>query len=116
MLNTVPFTRCLQLKNISDELHRLTFRDGRELYLIGTTHVSKASVDLVEKMIHEVKPDTVCVELDDKRLKAIMKNVFDDLDIIKIISTRLLSVIVILFITATITTIPVEHEMEHTLK
>ena len=77
------------IETISDELHRLIFKDGRELYLIGTAHVSKASADLVEKIIHEVKPDTVCVELDDKRLKAIMKkNVFDDLDIIKIIRTK----------------------------
>ena len=77
------------VETISDELHRLKFKDGRELYLIGTAHVSKASAELVERIIHEVKPDTVCVELDDKRLKAIMKqNSFDDLDIIKIIRTK----------------------------
>lgn len=77
------------IEMVSDELHKLTFDGGRELYLIGTAHVSKESVDVVEKIINEVAPDTVCVELDEKRHKSLLKkNIFEDLDIIKIIRTK----------------------------
>ncbi len=37
--------------------------DGREVYLVGTAHVSDASAALVERVIREQQPDTVCVEL-----------------------------------------------------
>jgi pheromone shutdown-related protein TraB len=37
------------------------------LVLVGTAHVSKASVEEVEQAIEEHKPDVVAVELDDKR-------------------------------------------------
>ena len=77
------------IERLSDEVHRLTFDEGRVLFLIGTAHVSKESVLLVEKTIRDLSPDTICVELDDKRLVSIMKkSVFDDLDIIKIIRAK----------------------------
>ncbi|RMD87863.1 MAG: TraB/GumN family protein [Candidatus Dadabacteria bacterium] len=37
--------------------------NGKEIYLIGTAHVSRASVELVRNTIREIKPDTVAVEL-----------------------------------------------------
>jgi len=37
--------------------------DGREIYLIGTAHISQASADLVEEIITQIKPDSVAVEL-----------------------------------------------------
>jgi pheromone shutdown-related protein TraB len=40
---------------------------GREIYLVGTAHVSQKSVEEVEHVIAEVRPDTVCVELDQAR-------------------------------------------------
>lgn len=43
----------------------------REIILIGTAHISQASKDLVRETIEAEKPDTVCVELDDGRLKSI---------------------------------------------
>ena len=45
-----------------DNIHRLTYED-KEIYLIGTAHVSRESADLVDKVINEEQPDTVCVEL-----------------------------------------------------
>lgn len=42
---------------------RLVERDGRKFYLLGTAHVSQASVDLVKDALHELKPDSVAVEL-----------------------------------------------------
>jgi pheromone shutdown-related protein TraB len=41
--------------------------DGKKIYLVGTAHISQASVDLAETMIREVQPDSVAVELCDAR-------------------------------------------------
>jgi pheromone shutdown-related protein TraB len=38
-------------------------RDGRRWSIIGTAHVSQASVTEVEEVIERLRPDTVCVEL-----------------------------------------------------
>lgn len=45
--------------------------DGRAFYIVGTAHVSKSSADLVEKIIREKKPDTVCLELCDSRYETL---------------------------------------------
>ncbi|HKL24688.1 MAG TPA: TraB/GumN family protein [Desulfuromonadales bacterium] len=45
--------------------------DEREFVLIGTAHVSQASVDIVRRAIVDENPDTVCVELDEQRHKAL---------------------------------------------
>lgn len=37
--------------------------DDRDIYLVGTAHVSKSSAELVERSILELQPDTICVEL-----------------------------------------------------
>lgn len=37
--------------------------DGKRIYLVGTAHISKASADLAEEIIREVRPDAVAVEL-----------------------------------------------------
>lgn len=50
---------------------QLTLEDGRELYLVGTAHVSARSVADVRQVIEAVEPDTVCVELDSMRLQAL---------------------------------------------
>lgn len=41
------------------------------LVLVGTAHVSKASVEEVEAAIEEYKPDVVAVELDEKRFEVL---------------------------------------------
>jgi pheromone shutdown-related protein TraB len=43
--------------------------DGREIRLVGTAHVSKRSVDDVRIAIELIRPDTVCVELDEGRYR-----------------------------------------------
>ncbi len=45
--------------------------DGKDIILIGTAHVSQESVDLVEKVITEIKPDTIAVELCDSRYQSL---------------------------------------------
>ena len=54
----------------SEMLHYLD-HDGKRIILVGTAHVSKESVDLVEAIIKDVKPDTVCVELCESRAQSI---------------------------------------------
>ena len=48
--------------NLSEHVEVLKTND-KTIYLLGTAHVSEASVDEVHSVIDEVKPDTVCVEL-----------------------------------------------------
>lgn len=43
----------------------------RDFFLIGTAHISQASVDTVKHVIETENPDTVCVELDEQRYKAL---------------------------------------------
>ena len=45
--------------------------DGRQFYIVGTAHVSKDSADLVERTIHERKPDTIALELCDSRYETL---------------------------------------------
>lgn len=60
--------------------------EGTTYYLVGTAHVSQRSVDEVKAVIDRVKPDVVCVELDQVRHDALMKeNAFRDLDVFKVV-------------------------------
>lgn len=43
----------------------------RTIYLVGTAHISKSSVELVREVIETVQPDRVLVELDERRLEAL---------------------------------------------
>ena len=42
---------------------------GRQIFLVGTAHVSKQSVVDVRRTVELVRPDVVCVELDEVRYK-----------------------------------------------
>ena len=65
-------------------LHHLD-HEGKRIILVGTAHVSKESVDLVEAIIEDVKPDTVCVELCESRAQSIrQKDRWQEMDIIKV--------------------------------
>lgn len=56
------------------ELDCVTFLsyEGREIYLVGTAHVSQRSVEDVGRVVDELRPDTVCVELDAARHQALV--------------------------------------------
>jgi len=63
--------------------------EGRTLYLLGTAHVSKNSVDEVRRVIDELKPDTVCVELDKTRHEALVDETrWQRLDIFQVIKQQ----------------------------
>lgn len=60
--------------------------EGITYYLVGTAHVSQRSVDEVKAVIDRVKPDVVCVELDQTRHDALTKDsAFRDLDVFKVV-------------------------------
>ncbi len=50
---------------------KLLSLEGRSIYLVGTAHVSAKSVELVESVLRELRPDTVAVELCEPRLRAL---------------------------------------------
>ncbi len=69
-------------------IHHLTTED-KEITLIGTAHVSHESVVLVESVIDEEKPDTVCVELCASRYQSIRNpDQWLDTDIVKVIKEK----------------------------
>lgn len=55
----------------SESVTRLEY-EGREIFLVGTAHVSKKSVEEVQALIDELRPDAVCVELDAARYATLL--------------------------------------------
>jgi pheromone shutdown-related protein TraB len=71
-----------------DNMHRLTCED-REITLIGTAHISRESAELVEKVIEEERPDTVCVELCQSRYQSLTKRTqWQETQILKVIKEK----------------------------
>lgn len=63
--------------------------DDKEIYLIGTAHVSNISRQEVEECIAELKPDSVCIELDEDRYEAFQNpKRWENTDIIDIIKKK----------------------------
>jgi pheromone shutdown-related protein TraB len=79
----------------SDDVARIVI-DEREIFLVGTAHVSQESVDLVKQVIATEKPDCVCVELDEKRYKALSgRKRWESLDLKEIIKKKQLSTLLV---------------------
>ncbi len=69
---------------------------GREIILVGTAHISRESVDLVRRVIEEEQPDCVCVELDERRYKALgNKRTWEALDLRDVIRKRQLATLLV---------------------
>src|SRR5210317_1992238 len=87
--------------NVYPEDVQLLTIEGREIFLVGTAHVSQESIDLVQRVIANEKPDCVCVELDDKRYKALSgKKRWESLDLKEIIKKKQLSTLLVNLILA----------------
>ena len=72
----------------NEEITRMHI-DGKEIILVGTAHVSKESVALVESVIKDEQPETVCVELCQSRFQSIRKkDQWLEMDIIKVIKEK----------------------------
>jgi len=72
----------------SKDISRLSFEE-KEVTLIGTAHVSEESAELVERVIGEEKPDTVCIELCESRYQSITrKRQWQDTNLIKVVRDK----------------------------
>lgn len=75
---------------MSDVGHVTTLEyQGKTIHLVGTAHVSQKSVEEVERVIREIRPDTVCVELDEGRYKMLVDDkAWRELDIFQVIRQK----------------------------
>jgi pheromone shutdown-related protein TraB len=63
--------------------------DHKDVYLVGTAHISQESVQDVRTTIQALKPDTVCIELCQGRYDALtQKDVWKKMNIFKIIRQK----------------------------
>jgi len=70
--------------------------DGRRLVLVGTAHISQASVDLVRTVIETERPDVVCIELDAQRYRALAEvQQWEHLDLRQIIRKQQLATLAV---------------------
>ncbi|EMG1542677.1 TraB/GumN family protein [Enterococcus faecalis] len=77
------------------ELVRRIFLDKREIVLVGTSHISKESAELVKKVIEKENPDIVCLEWDKTRYNKYMNpDEWSDTDIVQVIKQKKLIVLI----------------------
>jgi pheromone shutdown-related protein TraB len=69
-------------------LHTLEL-DGRTIHLLGTAHISARSVEEVREAIARLRPDTVCVELDAARHKALAeREAWREMDLVQVVRRK----------------------------
>lgn len=63
--------------------------ENKEIYLIGTAHVSQESADEVRRVVEEVQPDAIAIELDKGRYQALTDGKsWEKMDITQIIKQK----------------------------
>ncbi len=71
-------------------------REGREFIVVGTAHISRRSAELVRTVIEREQPESVCVELDERRFKALSeRDKWLTLDLKSVIREKQLSTLII---------------------
>lgn len=79
----------------SSDVHTI-YHGEKTILLIGTAHISKESVALVEEVISKESPDCVCIELDEKRYQALsQQKKWQSLDLKQIIKDKQLATLLI---------------------
>lgn len=64
-------------------------RNGKTIHLLGTAHISNRSVEEVKAVIADVAPDTVAVELDAARHKAILsEQAWREMDLLQVVRKK----------------------------
>lgn len=78
----------MENENNQEPAVRLT-RGDKEIFLLGTAHVSRESVEQVKTLIADQKPDTVCVELCASRYQTLRQSEsWQNMDIIKVVKEK----------------------------
>lgn len=61
----------------------------KQIYLVKTAHVSKTSIEDVDACFEDVKPDSICIELDEQRYQKLENpEAWRETDIVKIIKDK----------------------------
>ena len=95
-MTAIPFPS----KTYPEDVAVINLKD-KTVLLVGTAHISHQSTDLVREVIEQEKPDTVCIELDEKRYLALSrKQQWDNLDLKQIIRDKQLSTLLVNLILA----------------
>ena len=85
-MNGVIMTKCNSA--LPENVRHLNV-DGKDVYLVGTAHVSKKSVEDVRDTVEAVNPDSICVELCPARHKAIVqRESWKQMDIFKVVKEK----------------------------
>lgn len=70
------------------EVKKVSYQ-GKEIILVGTNHASPESPLKVKEIIEKEQPDTVCVELDERRYENRQNQArFEEMDIIQLIKSK----------------------------
>ncbi|ANU27162.1 TraB/GumN family protein [Planococcus versutus] len=73
---------------MDDNITRIEYGE-KELILIGTAHVSKASAEQVKAVIEAEQPDAVCIELDAQRFESVTQDSkWKETDIFQVIKDK----------------------------
>jgi len=73
---------------MKQNIKTLHFND-REIILVGTAHISKESMEEVDKTVRDTLPDCVAVELDEQRYESIKSpEAWKNLDIVKVLKEK----------------------------
>lgn len=84
----------------TDDVTTLKLQD-KTVLLVGTAHISQHSADLVEQVIDVEQPDTVCIELDERRYDALSKpQRWENLDLKQVVRKKQLSTLMVNLILA----------------
>ncbi len=71
---------------LADQPHEIVERDGVRYTLLGTAHISRASIEAVEAAVASGGYDTIAVELDNNRLRALTEpDMLHKLDLFQIL-------------------------------
>jgi pheromone shutdown-related protein TraB len=63
--------------------------DDKDIYLVGTAHLSKESVEDVQTTVERVRPNTICVELCEARYQALTQaDSWNKMDIFKVVRQK----------------------------
>jgi len=73
---------------VAENVTKIRYGD-KEIILVGTAHISETSVTLVKETIDAEQPDSVCVELDEGRYKAIQDpKAWEQTDVVQVIRQK----------------------------
>ncbi|XOF35034.1 MAG: TraB/GumN family protein [Candidatus Electrothrix sp. YB6] len=76
-------------------------QQNKTILLVGTAHISQESADLVRAVIEQEQPDTVCIELDEKRYTALANpQQWENLDLKQVIRKKQLSTLLVSLVLA----------------